>query len=35
MIDLEDNELRLGGRQPIDRLFSLSEAFEGFVDKGS
>ncbi|XP_046619695.1 uncharacterized protein LOC124304935 isoform X1 [Neodiprion virginianus] len=33
MIDLDDNELRLGGRQPIDRLFGLSEAFEGFVDK--
>ncbi|XP_048510937.1 uncharacterized protein LOC105684340 isoform X1 [Athalia rosae] len=33
MIDLDDNELKLGGRQPIDRLFGLSEAFEGFVDK--
>lgn len=32
--DLDDIEFRIGAL-PVDRLFDLREAFEGFVDQGS
>lgn len=32
--DLDDLEYRIGAL-PVDRLFDLREAFEGFVDQGS